>query len=140
MTLQLPPDVVAFLQQPRQMAVLATLSSTQFPHLTPVWYLFDAADLWIWMRQTRRKVRHLTARNQVGVYIQASDDPHKGVTLQGTAELTHDSLAERCLQIARRYLEPDELLIWHEHMLYSKNILARITPTAFARNGSSWNL
>lgn len=43
MTIQLPPEVEAFLQRPGQMAILATVSNAQFPHLTPVWYQYDEA-------------------------------------------------------------------------------------------------
>lgn len=68
------------------------------------------------MRQRRRKVRHLTARNRTGLYVQALDDPHKGLTLQGTAQLTRASLSDRCLQIARRYVAAEALQIWHAHM------------------------
>jgi PPOX class probable F420-dependent enzyme len=139
-SLVLPPDIVEFLEQPGQLAVLATVSGDGFPHLTPVWYVYAEAMIWVWMRWRRQKARYLRRHGQAGLYIQACDDIHKGVLLQGTVQLSDDGLAERCLQIVRRYVGAEALQIWHEHMLYGKNTLAMITPVRYARNGSSWNL
>jgi len=136
----LPPDLVAFLDQPGQLAILGTLSQDGYPHLTPVWYQYEDSTLWVWTPKRRQKYRNTLRQNKVGLYIQAVGDMHKGITLQGTVLHVVDGLRERCAQIASRYVTEQELDIWIEHMLYSQNVLLRITPTWFARNGSSWNL
>ena len=136
----LPPDIAAFLEQPGQLAVLATLSHNGFPHLTPVWHLYAEATIWVWMRKQRQNYRNAERDSRVGLYIQAVADVHKGVTLQGEAQLCETDLPTRCAQIARRYVAPEALEIWVEHMLYGKNGLLQITPVWCARNGSSWNL
>jgi PPOX class probable F420-dependent enzyme len=136
----LPDDVADFLRRPGQLAIIGTLSPGGFPHMTPVWYQYDQDELWVWARRRRQKCQNVSRQPLVGLYIQAVNDAHLGVSLQGTARLCSEALEERCTQIARRYVGEEALRIWVEHMLYGRNALLRIAPVWYARNGSSWNL
>lgn len=138
---QFPDDVIEFLQQPGQIATLATIDAHGFPHLTTMWYLYDDSALWMWTWKTRIKYLNTRDHNEkVGVYIQAADDVHKGLTLKGTVRHHEEGLETRAEQIARRYVPEESVPLWIGHILYGQAVLLQITPVWFARNGSSWNL
>lgn len=141
---QLPDDVIEFLEQPRQVAVLATLSEDGFPHLTSMWYAYDDGILWMWTQKERKKYINIQQEPKVGVYIRAENDVHLGVTLTALVrsqdDPKHPAREARFRQIASRYVDEGQLVLWVDHLLYVNATLIQVEPLWFARNGSSWNL
>lgn len=122
--------------------MLATTGEDGFPHVTPMWYAYvsDEPAFWMWTWKERVKYRNTQFSRQVGVYVQAADDVHKGLTIKGTVQHHDAGVADRARQIARRYVGEDELPLWVEHILYGDTVLLEVIPHWYARNGSSWNL
>lgn len=141
---ELPDDIVSFLNQPNQLAMLATTGEDGFPHVTPMWYAYEYAydepALWMWTWKERVKYRNTQVSRRVGVYVQAVEDVHKGLAIKGMVQHHDTDVADRARQIARRYVGDGELPLWIEHILYGDTVLLEVTLFWYARNGSSWNL
>jgi PPOX class probable F420-dependent enzyme len=54
---------------------LATVRPDGSPHLTPVWFVFEAGGFWIGTGAASAKVRNLRANPRVSVCLQDGNDP-----------------------------------------------------------------
>jgi hypothetical protein len=135
-----PEDVLEFLNQPQQLAIFSTIDGQGFPHVTPMWYAYEDNLFWMWTRKDRAKYGYTRQHRQVGFYIQAVDDVHKGLTLQGTVEHRGKVPVPYAEKIASRYVSEEEVAIWVDHILYGQSVLLEVRPAWWARNGSSWNV
>ena len=103
-------QIEEFLQAPR-FAVVGTNRVDGPPQLTPVWYLFENAKLYIWLYVNSAKYRNLARDPRIGICIAGNHPDARAVMLYGTAELLRAGAAwvdEIILRLARRYLDSDE--------------------------------
>lgn len=112
MALTLNDDVRELLKKP-QIARLATIGANGFPHITPLWFLFetDRDEIVIMADRTARKAKNLLS-NPHGA-LQVGGDPlpagqdgyTRGVLLQGEFAVEDDPGHAVTARITRHYLQ-----------------------------------
>lgn len=107
MSVHLSAGQIALVHRMRNVT-LATIGAGGAPHLAPVWYFWDGAQVRVSTPGWTRKVANIRANPQVALCF---DDQVSGeyLTVYGTAEVVAD---ERVTQLTRplllAYLPPDE--------------------------------
>jgi PPOX class probable F420-dependent enzyme len=107
---KIPDWGVAFLQG-RHYAVLATLDEDGTPHLTPVWYLFRDAQLFVAAGSTSRKVRNVMARPTATLLVDVRrPGAERWVSGVGPVAIVRGEESQRLNRaIQERYLTPEAL-------------------------------
>jgi PPOX class probable F420-dependent enzyme len=132
-------EIVRFLAEPR-VACLATNRADGFPHLSPVWFVYEDSAAFFELAQSRIHLKNLRRDPRVALMIEQDDRPElgwraavRGVVLRGPVELIDDerAVAEYGDRIDRRYLgsglDDPALADVTEPERYT---LVRLTPSA----------
>lgn len=144
-----PDEIARFLAEPWN-ARLATVDAEGWPHLTPVWYEYEAAALTLVVvgRERAAWVGHLRADPRVAFHV--ADDvhaEHTRVLVQGRAEIVEGPvapsasprLAELTRRLSLRYLGPDGPR-YAERTLDRPRVLVRIVPRLWTTwTGREWH-
>jgi nitroimidazol reductase NimA-like FMN-containing flavoprotein (pyridoxamine 5'-phosphate oxidase superfamily) len=93
------------------LARLATANpKTLQPHVTPVWFMWDGASLWISCFISTRKAKDITRNRRIAVLIEPkTPDQLQAVLLEGACEFLEeprDLVAAMSLKIYERYVGP----------------------------------
>lgn len=80
--MQLPDNVKKFLEKPN-LAVLATISPSGKPQVTPVWFMVDGDTILINTAKGRVKLRNLSANPHVALAIYDCDNMYTHVQIRG---------------------------------------------------------
>ena len=119
--------VEAFVEQPR-LAVLSTVSATNKPQATVIWYAYEDGAFWFYVERDSRKARNLRANADAALTIDERSWPYKQAVIYGTAvEVPLDTaMAHR---VAVRYLGEQEGGAMHDHMISNLDRVGfRLTP------------
>lgn len=103
-------QVDEFLQEPR-FAVIGTIRKKGAPQLTPVWYLYENGQLYVWISINSAKYRNLSRDPRVCVCIPAQHPDARAVMIHGTAEIIGGEKAwidDIQWRITRRYSDSEE--------------------------------
>lgn len=76
------------------LARLATANpSTLQPHVVPVWFIWDGANLWISAFNSTRKVKNVLKNPLISVIVDTGDEnpPSRAVLMEGRAQILTDS-------------------------------------------------
>ena len=74
------------------------------PHLVPVWFLWDGAEILIFSKPAAQKVRNLRHNPQVMLALDSADEGEDVVLLEGWAELLGDGAPQSTLpEYAEKY-------------------------------------
>ncbi|MEA2518634.1 MAG: hypothetical protein QOF49_714 [Chloroflexota bacterium] len=73
---------------------LSSVSSDGTPHLVPIWFSWDGADVLIASKPTARKVANIRANPAVMLALGEPDDDFDVGMVEGVAELLRDSAAD----------------------------------------------
>ena len=122
--------LVEFLQEVHLLD-LATITPGGFPHVTPVWYIWDGEHFIISTTRTRKKARNLAKNPNAGFSIAPEDLSYKAVVGYGTVEMEPDPDGELIRELCFRYLPEDKAEKYFESMRGSidKRIKITLTPT-----------
>ena len=127
-------QIEALLNGEPVLARLATVNpNTLQPHVTPVWFLWDGASLWISCFISTRKAREVAKNRKISVLIEPQT-PHalQAVLLEGTCEFIEEPrelVAAMSLKIYQRYV--GEASITDKERGWStdpENRVIRLTP------------
>jgi nitroimidazol reductase NimA-like FMN-containing flavoprotein (pyridoxamine 5'-phosphate oxidase superfamily) len=82
-----PEEVDAFLAEERTCRV-ASVGSDGAPHVTPLWFVWDGAALWLTSIVRSQRWTDITRDGRIAVVVDAGDDfmELRGVELRGRAE------------------------------------------------------
>ena len=134
-------DIAQFLCRRTNLATLATYDDAGFPHLTPMWYLYEENHIWMWTWRNRQKYRNITENcRKVGIFIQDSTDQQLGVILTGYADILTDQFELVARKIIEQHVPADEIPIWMYHVNWGKGVIIKTEIARAIRNGSSWNI
>jgi nitroimidazol reductase NimA-like FMN-containing flavoprotein (pyridoxamine 5'-phosphate oxidase superfamily) len=93
-------------------AHLATLDRDGFPHITPVWFVWDDGAFYITSIAERPHLKRLAANPRAGIGIDTEDPerddgqrPNRQVRAVGRAELSLDDQGAWTKRITRKYLK-----------------------------------
>jgi len=142
-------ELAAFLAEPWN-GRIATVGSDGWPHLTPVWYEFDAGRkvFLVVGRERAAWVGHIRANPKVAFHV--ADDvhvQHTRVLVQGLAEIVEGPVApgasprllELTHRLSLRYLGPRGPA-YAEKTLDRPRVLVRLDPTRWRTwTGQEWH-
>lgn len=102
----------AFLQQPGILCRIATIQPGGAPHVTPIWFVFEDGAVYVTPRAESAWLAHIRADPRVALTIDDQASPYNKVTVEGTAEILHDTgdddaWRDLYRRIARRYVSPE---------------------------------
>lgn len=131
----LTEKAAALLERPL-LARLATASPRDCqPHVVPVWFLWDGAQVWISSYRSTRKVRMLEENPRCAVVVDTVDAEGResGVLFEGQAELVtgpDDFLKDMITRVYVRYLGEDGVLAPdpQEWIHSPENLLIKLVP------------
>jgi PPOX class probable F420-dependent enzyme len=132
-------DVKALLAERKTMTV-ATLGPTGQPHLVAMWFVVLDNDIWFETKAKSQKAVNLARDPRLSVLVETGDvyEQLRGVSIEGTAELTADADALWRMGVAlyERYYEPytDAAREVVEYML-RKRVAVRVV----AQRTRSWD-
>src|SRR6188472_2891910 len=104
---QMPPFTVpereAFLGLPG-VARLSSLNPDGSIHTVPVLFRFDGQDIVIGTQLVSRKARNIERDPNVTVLVDNQEPPFQGVLIYGRAQLEHDDVVARRVEIFSNYM------------------------------------
>ena len=121
----------AFLQE-AHLLDLATITPEGFPHVTPVWYLWDGEHFLISTTRTRKKARNLAKNPKAGFSIAPEELSYKAVVGYGTVDMEPDADGDLMRQLCFRYLPENKAENYFESMVEesgSTRIKITLTPS-----------
>jgi PPOX class probable F420-dependent enzyme len=116
-------------------AVLTTYRKDGTASTSPVWFRFHDETLEVVIAKGDVKLRHLESDPHCALLVFETRSPFRGVRVEGVAVLSTDDDGGARLEIASRYLGPDDGPKFNEQRVRPGYIL-RIEPTAT----SQWDL
>ncbi len=131
-------ETEAFLDQPGLLMRLGTLGRDGFPHVTPVWYVYEAGAFLVTTAADRVKARNMQHNPRVGFAIDSDQRPYRGLTATGTARLVAEGEAARPLtrRIAARYVPAERLDAMVESLMQAPRVVYAIDPRHVTPMGS----
>ncbi|GAB2670260.1 pyridoxamine 5'-phosphate oxidase family protein [Nocardia goodfellowii] len=129
---QLRQAEIAGLLADDTVAYLATIDAAGYPHVTPIWFLWDGSAFRLTSFADRPHVRRIRLNSRVGVVVDHElglradgQRPNRQIRIIGDAELTDDRQGRWTARIREKYLRADADLIPTD----DDRILITITPT-----------
>jgi PPOX class probable F420-dependent enzyme len=103
MSVAIPEHVARFLQKPN-VAVLATLSPSGRPQVTPIWFMYVEGHILINTSAGRQKLRNMRLHPAVALAIVDQETPYRYVQIQGrVARFDTETAAEDIDRLSQRY-------------------------------------
>ncbi len=99
-------EVATFLQE-MLIARLGTHNPDGTIHMAPVWFKYEAGEIWIGTQAISRKARNIDGNNRVTVLIDDQEPPYKGVMIYGTTVLDNEQAVNKRVTIFSRYMSPE---------------------------------
>jgi PPOX class probable F420-dependent enzyme len=126
-----PEQVRAFLRTGTRTAKLATTGRDGQPHVVPVWFVLDGAELVFTTHETSVKGRALRRDPRVSLCVDDETPPYSFVTVQGVASVDTDraSLRRWATAIGERYMGADRAEEFGARNAVPGELLVRVTPT-----------
>lgn len=87
---------------------LSCITSEGFPHVTSLWYAYDAEELLFSVQKTLHAVRWLQTEPRCGFEIAADTQPYRGVRGRGTASVVPARERPVLNDLIRRYLGTED--------------------------------
>jgi PPOX class probable F420-dependent enzyme len=126
------PDILTdrqrkFVEQPR-IGRLATTMRDGSPHISPVWYRFDAGDFLVLCERTSVKARNVGRDPRVAFCIDDDRPPYHAVLVRGRVTVEDAPGREWRLALAIHYLGEENGRRYIETSMHPNNVMLRITP------------
>ncbi|MCP4188471.1 MAG: hypothetical protein GY763_12785 [Gammaproteobacteria bacterium] len=106
-----PAEIEEFLQAPRH-AILGTNRPNGPPQITPVWYLYENNQVYVYMGVKSAKYKNLRRNPQMSICIAGESPDARAVMLSGAVELLFEDttpwVSEIVWRIVRRYSDSDD--------------------------------
>ncbi len=99
------------------------------PHVSSVWYLWDAGSFWISTSEDRLKVKCIRENPNVALIVDTDTIPYEGVIVEGTATLTKRDVRRKTLEIVKRYVRGEKnIKTQYADLMKYPRILISIKP------------
>ena len=118
----------AFLSEGTRTGKLATTRADGRPHITPVWFLLDGADVVFNTAVTSVKGRTLARDGRIALCVDDDRPPFSFVLIEGTATLSEDVPEVRhwATRIAARYMGEERAVEYGERNGVPGEYLVRV--------------
>ena len=122
-------EVRAFLEAGTRTGKLAALTAGGWPHVTPIWFLLDHAEIVFSTGRETVKGRHIARDGRVSLCVDAEDPPFAYVQVRGRARIDEESdLLEWTTRIAERYMGADQADAFGRRNAVASEMLVRLRP------------
>lgn len=123
-------------------AVLATISRTGEPHLTPNWYRYNGRVLTFVTRNDRLKYRHLQRDHRMSVCIYDAPAASNYVVITGTASIEDATTGGAAIwdeirRIVARYVAAVEVDAYIARWRTEPRVLVTVTPERISTRDSA---
>jgi PPOX class probable F420-dependent enzyme len=112
-------------------AHVATIGPSGMPQSTPVWYVWDGANLKFSTTKTRQKYKNLLRNPNVSASITDPDAPYRYLEIRGVAEIEDDPDRTFLDEMWRKYTGKDSP--WSQPG--DERVVVKIRPRHFAGQG-----
>ena len=130
-----PQEIAAYLDMP-YIAVVATISRSGAPHLTPNWYRYDGKVLTLITRTDRRKYLNIQRDRRISVCIYDPPVASNYVVISGTATCEDQDIWDEARRIIARYRAPNEVDDYLVRWQSEPRVLITVTPERISTRGS----
>ncbi|NJM41373.1 MAG: hypothetical protein HC853_11725 [Anaerolineae bacterium] len=131
------PESIEFLQGPWLMR-LATIGADGYPHVTPVWYVYEDGRIFTSTEKDRVKYRNISRDNKIGASIDWEPRPYRGLSIRGIAHIHERGIRARIRQITSRYVPADEVDVMVDWLFKGPRVVLEIEPHSVAKVGMGW--
>jgi nitroimidazol reductase NimA-like FMN-containing flavoprotein (pyridoxamine 5'-phosphate oxidase superfamily) len=100
-------DLEAFLERPL-IAKLCTHNPDGTIHIAPLYFRYEAGEMFLGTQDISRKVKNIKHNNNVTVLVDAEDPVMKGVIMVGEADLDYDDVIAKRAAIFKKYMGDPE--------------------------------
>ncbi len=121
------PEDVHDLFEKATVAHFATMTPTNYPHVTPVWIDYDAdtGHLLINTERGRRKTKNVERNPSVGVSMVDPGNPYRFLSVFGDVdEITTEGAREHIDVLAKRYMGEDE----YPNPIQTERVVLKVAP------------
>jgi PPOX class probable F420-dependent enzyme len=132
-------ESIEFLHGPWLMR-LATMSGDGFPHVTPVWYVYEDGRIFTSTEKDRVKFRNIARDNKIGASIDWEPRPYRGLSIKGIAYIHEQQIKDRIHQISARYVPADEVDDMVDWLLKGPRVVLEIEPVSVVKVGAGWRV
>ena len=132
------PAVESFLESGSKLAELATVSASDWPQVTPIWYLYDNGHVYMTTTTNRKKYTNIENKPRVALFIGDPNDAYRGIEIQGKVNFIRDHLEEWNRRLAARYHPPEEVEQTVQYLMSEPRVILEVTPKRVTKIGSSW--
>lgn len=94
-------------------ARLATVDESGYPHITPIWFLWDSGAFYLTSYPDRPHLERIRSNPRVGLVLDVEDEqpadgqrPNRQIRVIGDATVSEDPAGEWTRRIRRKYLGP----------------------------------
>ena len=131
------PEAIEFLQGPWLMR-LATIGNDGYPHVTPVWYIYEGQRIFTSTEKDRVKFRNIARDNKIGASIDWEPRPYRGLSIKGSAHIHERNIRERVSEISARYVPADEVDAMVDWLFKGTRVVLEIEPVSVVKVGAGW--
>lgn len=112
---------------------LATADAQGMPHNTPIYYVLMDGEIYFGTQRTRKKLRNIQANPQVCFTIDKAEWPHKGIMIQGVAEIIEDEAVHNRFRegLIYRYYGSTDNPAWQYVRSFGDPVLVKINAQKF---------
>lgn len=121
----------AFVSEGTRTGKVATSRPDGRPHVAPVWFVLDGADLVFTTGRDTVKGRSLTADPRVAICVDDERPPFSFVLIEGTATVSEepDALLDVATRLGARYMGADRAEAFGRRNAVPGELLIRVRPT-----------
>ena len=128
MDLQDSAKLTAFLA-PSRIAVVATISPSGMPQLTPNWYVYQDGRLSFSTTKERVKYRNLSLNDRISVCVYSEPLAEGYATIRGHAEISDDdSIWPVTRAIVKRYVPPEGVEARMAQLRTENRVIVSVAP------------
>ncbi|MEX2235958.1 MAG: PPOX class F420-dependent oxidoreductase [Dehalococcoidia bacterium] len=127
-------DADRFLNEQR-LAVLGTIKADGVPQLSPVYFAWDGASLYLSLTKTRAKYHNIRRDPRVSLCVLQDTPPYQSVTVYGRAEIEEEDILDKSIAVVHKFrgqveIDRDAFL---QELRRQGRVVARIIPERFVR-------
>ena len=105
-------------------ASLATIRRDGFPHVTEVWFLYDAGTLKLSLNTSRLKTRNLRRDPKCSLLLLDLSNPYRYLEVRGTAKIEPDEELSFARKLGAKY----DTEFWVHDQPGESRVVVRIEP------------
>lgn len=127
-------EMLAFVMEGTRTGHLATVRKDGRPHVAPIWFVLDGADIVFTSWHDSVKVRNIERTGQASMSVDLPHPPYGFVVVEGTVTIDRDPIASRhwATEMGRRYMGAERAEEFGRRNGIEGEWVFRLTPTHWA--------